>query len=55
VLLNDLPPWPAVYQQAQRWFAADVFESMLHDLRRLLLRRPHGSQYTTGSMTGSES
>ena len=30
---NDFPPWPAVYQQAKRWIAAGVFESMAHDLR----------------------
>jgi transposase len=33
---HDLPPWPAVYQQARRWLAAGVFEAMLHDLRALL-------------------
>ncbi len=33
---NDLPPWPAVYQQTKRWRAAGVFESMVHDLRALL-------------------
>ena len=33
---NDLPPWPVVYQQAQRWFAAGVFEAMTQDLRRIL-------------------
>ena len=33
---NDLPPWPAVYQQTKRWQAAGVFESMVHDLRALL-------------------
>jgi transposase len=33
---NDLPPWYTVYQQAQRWIAASVFESMVHDLRALL-------------------
>ena len=33
---NDLPPWPAVYQQTQRWFRAGVFEDMVHDLRRLM-------------------
>jgi transposase len=33
---NDLPPWPAVYQQAQRWVAAGVFEAMTQDLRRIL-------------------
>src|SRR4051812_46787056 len=27
---NNLPPWPAVYQQAQRWIAAGVFEAMAH-------------------------
>jgi len=33
---NDLPPWEATYQQAQRWIAAKVFEEMVHDLRELL-------------------
>ena len=33
---NDLPPWEIVYQQAQRWFAAGVFEALVHDLRVLL-------------------
>jgi transposase len=33
---NDLPPWPAVYQQAQRWIASGVFEAMTQDLRRIL-------------------
>ncbi|HEY7194300.1 MAG TPA: IS5 family transposase [Gemmatimonadales bacterium] len=33
---NDLPPWSAVYQQAQRWIAAGVFEAMAQDLRRIL-------------------
>jgi transposase len=33
---NDLPPWYTVYQQAQRWIAASVFENMVHDLRALL-------------------
>jgi transposase len=33
---NDLPPWSAVYQQAQRWIAAGVFDAMTQDLRRLL-------------------
>lgn len=35
-LPNDFPPWPAVYQQAQRWIAAGCFEAMAHDLRALL-------------------
>lgn len=33
---NDLPPWEVVYQQAQRWLRAGVFESLVHDLRELL-------------------
>jgi len=33
---NDLPPWHTVYQQAQRWLAAGVFEQMAHDLREIL-------------------
>lgn len=33
---HDLPPWPVIYQQAQRWLAAGVFEAMVQDLRQLL-------------------
>ena len=33
---NDLPPWPAVYQQAQRWLAAGCFEALAEDLRVVL-------------------
>jgi len=36
---NDLPPWPAVYQQWQRWVRAGCFEAMVHDLRVLLRQR----------------
>jgi transposase len=36
MLPNDLPPWHSVYQQAQRWIAAGVFENIVHDLRALL-------------------
>src|SRR6187401_2672710 len=32
---NDLPPWPAVYQQTQRWSAAGCFEAIVHDLRAI--------------------
>jgi transposase len=35
-LPHDLPPWPAVYQQSIRWFQADVFEAIVHDLRAIL-------------------
>lgn len=34
-LPGDFPPWHAVYQQAQRWHKAGVFESMVSDLREL--------------------
>jgi transposase len=33
---HDLPPWQAVYQQTQRWFAAGVFDAITQDLRRIL-------------------
>jgi transposase len=33
---NDLPPWPAVYQQTQRWLKAGAFAAIVHDLRVLL-------------------
>ena len=33
---HDFPPWEAVYQQAQRWLRAGVFEQMVHDLRAVL-------------------
>jgi transposase len=35
-LPHDLPPWPVVYQQGQRWLRAGVFEALVHDLRALL-------------------
>src|SRR5437868_1011463 len=30
---HDFPPWTAVYQQAQRWMHAGVFEAVTHELR----------------------
>ena len=33
---NDLPPWAAVYQQAQRGLNAGCFEELAHDLRAVL-------------------
>lgn len=35
-LPNDLPPWPAVYQQTRRWIEADVFGTIIADLRELI-------------------
>ena len=36
LLPHEFPPWPAVYQQTQRWIAAGCFAAMVHDLRALL-------------------
>jgi transposase len=36
MLPNDLPPWPVVYQQTQRWLRAQVFVALVEDLRALL-------------------
>jgi transposase len=36
MMLHDLPPWAAVYQQSQRWIRAGVFEQIVHDLREIL-------------------
>jgi len=33
---HDRPPWHGVYQQAQRWLDAGVFEILAADLRALL-------------------
>jgi len=33
---NDVPPWPVVYQQMQRWMRAGCFEALVHDLRVVL-------------------
>jgi transposase len=35
-LPTNFPPWEAVYQQTQRWLAAERFEAMADDLRALL-------------------
>jgi transposase len=36
LLPHELPPWPVVYQQTQRWIAAGCFEAIVHDLRTIL-------------------
>lgn len=33
---HDLPPWEAVYQQTRRWLAAEVFDAIITDLRKLI-------------------
>ena len=35
-MAHDLPPWPAVYKQTQRWLKAGVFENIVRDLRMLM-------------------
>ena len=42
-LPHDFPPSSAVYQQARRWVAAGVFETITHDLR-LMLRMVDGRE-----------
>ena len=42
MLLHDFPPWEAIYQQTQRWLDAGVFEAMVHDLLRAVLRLAQG-------------
>ncbi len=36
MLPHDLPPWPVVYQQTQRWLATRVFDALVQDLRHVL-------------------
>jgi transposase len=46
---HDLPPWAVVYQQAQRWLKAGVFQAMVDDLR-VLLRLAAGRSGTPSAM-----
>jgi len=39
---HEFPPWPAVYQQMQRWLQTGCFEAMVNDLRVLL--REHAAR-----------
>lgn len=52
---NDLPPWPVVYQQTQRWIRAGCFEMLVEDLRALLRefagRNPHPTAMVVDSRT----
>jgi transposase len=43
MLPHDFPPWPAVYQQTQRWLRAGCFEAIVHDLG-VLLRLAEGRE-----------
>jgi transposase len=48
-MLNDLPPWAAVYQQAQRWPETGCCEAMVEDLRTVL--HPAAGQIAQPSAT----
>jgi transposase len=43
MLPHDFPPWPAVYQQTQRWLRAGCFEAIVPDLG-VLLRLAEGRE-----------
>jgi transposase len=48
-MLNDFPPWAAVYQQSQRWLAAGCFETLAEDLRAMLRLASGRSQEPTAA------
>jgi len=50
---NDLPPWYTVYQQAQRWIKAGVFEDMVHDLRALMRLAKGRKEHPTAAIFDS--
>lgn len=50
---NDLPPWPAVYQQALRWRKAGCFEAAAHDLRAILRLKEGRAAEPTGAILDS--
>jgi transposase len=47
---TDLPPWPAVYQPTRRWLDADVFGTIIADLRELI-RLGEGRNAQPSAMT----
>lgn len=50
---TDLPPWAAVFQQAQRWMRAGSFEALVHDLRAVLRLAAGRSEEPTGAVMDS--
>lgn len=50
-MLNDLPPWAAVYQQAQRWLAAGCFEALAADRRAAAGRKAEPTAAIVDSRT----
>jgi len=53
LLPHDLPPWPVVYQQTQRWLKAGVFATIVHDLRSLLRLAQGRSEQPSASIFDS--
>src|SRR5215210_3169967 len=51
---NDLPPWPAVYQQTRRWAAAGCFEAIGRDLRMLLREEAGRAPQPTAAVFDSQ-
>jgi transposase len=52
---NDFLPWPAVYQQTQRWLQAQCFEAMVNDLRSILRVAQGKQQPSVAIMDGRTS
>src|ERR1700712_2470733 len=50
---HDLPPWAAVYQQTQRWLAAECFADVAGDLRAVLRMAAAGEAQPAGGGLGS--
>jgi transposase len=50
---HDLPPWDIVYDQAQCWIKAGVFEQLVQDLRLLLRLQSEGKVQPTAVILDS--
>ena len=50
---HDLPPWAAVYQQAQRWLQAGCFEMLAHALRAVLRLAAGRAEEPSAAVLGS--
>src|SRR5919198_2672416 len=50
LLPTNFLPWPAVYQQTQRWIAAGCFEAIVHDLRAMLRRAQGRASYPSAAV-----
>src|SRR4028119_2120115 len=49
---HDLPPWAAVYQQAQRWLNAGCFAALVDGLRAVLRLAAGGAGGASGAGAG---